>query len=1062
MRKILTLLGGVMLLITQLYAQNRTVTGTVTDDKGQPLANVSVVLKPSGSGTVTNDKGKFSISVPSNARSLQFSSVNYTDVTVALGNKTTIDVKLVPEDKTLAEVVVVGYGTQKRKDVTSSIATVSGESIRNIPVQSFDQALSGKAAGVNVSMPNGVLNNPPVIRIRGANSITGSTFPLIVIDGVPTYSGDFSTNLSANNALSSINPADIEDIQILKDASAAAIYGSRAANGVMLITTKRGKQGKAKVQYDVSFGTTKPFNLFDVLNAQQYVEMKNEGLRNLNQVVVTGVPAGAPLFFLDTLNGVPVNTNWADYLYQTGNQQNHSLSVSGANQFTKYYFSANWTKQEGMIQTNTFDRKQMRMNIEHKVNDWFKVGGNFNFSRGTTYSPNSGSLPGTPFSTAGSARLAFVTAPNVSPFTTTGEYNIMGLNNAAQRNSFNQIGRNRNLDRSGFYNPVMVRDLNIISSQIDQLQGNVFAEIKPIKNLTFRTQYGVNYQLVDDRTFYNAIHGDGLQTVATTDDGTAFNAIGKYNIINYQNTLNYDFKVNDKHNFNVLVGSEEQRTTSDRWSAKRSGLSDNFFNEFQGNFTINDNPNANALTENYLLSFFGRLNYSYDNKYFLSANVRRDGYSAFSEGKKWGTFAGASAGWTISNENFWKGGITKVFNSLKLRGSYGQVGNISSVGNFASLSTFGAGQYGLGYPTLFFSQAGNADLRWESSRKTDIGLDFSVLNNRVTAEITYYNVNLSDLIIDVPTPSSMGIPGNTIAANAAESYNRGFEFNINAKAIQKENFGWSINLNLTTQTNKVTKLAPGVGEIVGTTQLERTNITKVGYSQGSFFVVRTNGVDAATGRRIFVNAAGQEVLFDFSQAPANRWKFRDGTNAPPIDLARDGYIAGNALPTVYGGFTNNFYYKDFDLTVDAFYSFGNKVYFGSRAGMLDQRFWNNTTEVLNRWQKPGDITDIPRVVYNDNFSNGSAFPIDANLFNGNFVKVRSIMIGYTLPKKVLDKAKIGSVRIYSQLLNPFVITNYPGVDPEVSVNGNSPLTPGVDRNTVGQARSVTFGLNVSF
>jgi TonB-linked SusC/RagA family outer membrane protein len=1062
MRKILTLLGGVMLLVAQLYAQNRTVTGTVTDEKGQPLANVSVVLKPSGGGTVTDDKGKYTISVPAGARNIQFSSVNYTDVTVSLGNKTTVDAKLTAEDKTLAEVVVVGYGTQKRKDVTSSISTIGGESIRNIPVQSFDQALSGKAAGVNVTMPNGVLNNPPVIRIRGANSITGSTFPLIVIDGVPTYSGDFSTNLSANNALGSINPADIEDIQILKDASAAAIYGSRAANGVMLITTKKGKQGKAKVQYDVSFGTTKPFNLFDVLNAQQYVEMKNEAVRNLNQVVVSGVAAGAPLFFLDTLNGIPVNTNWADHVYQTGNQQNHSLSVSGANQFTKYYFSANWTKQEGMIQTNTFDRKQMRMNIEHKVNDWFKVGGNFNFSRGTTYSPNSGSLPGTPFSTAGSARLAFVTAPNVSPYTATGEYNIMGLNNAAQRNSFNQIGRNRNLDRSGFLNPVMVRDLNIISSQIDQLQGNVFAEIKPLKNLTFRTQYGVNYQLVDDRTFYNALHGDGIQTVATTDDGTAFNAFGKYNIINYQNTLNYDFKVNDKHNFSVLVGSEEQRTTSDRWSAKRSGLSDNFFNEFQGNFTINDNPNANALTENYLLSFFGRLNYSYNNKYFLSANVRRDGYSAFSEGKKWGTFAGASAGWNISNENFWKGGITKVFNSLKLRGSYGQVGNISSVGNFASLSTFGAGQYGLGYPTLFFSQAGNADLRWESSRKTDIGLDFSVLNNRITAEITYYNVDLSDLIIDVPTPPSMGIPGNTIAANAAQSYNRGFEFNINAKAIQKENFGWSINLNLTTQQNKITALASGVSEIVGTTQLERTNITKVGYSQGSFFVVRTNGVDAATGRRIFVNAAGQEVLFDFSQAPANRWKFRDGSNAPAIDLARDGYIAGNALPTAYGGFTNNFYYKDFDLTVDAFYSFGNKVYFGSRAGMLDQRFWNNTTEVLTRWQKPGDVTSIPRVVYNDNISNGSAFPIDANLYNGNFVKVRSIMIGYTLPKKLMDKAKIGSVRVYGQLLNPFVITNYPGVDPEVSVNGNSALTPGVDRNTVGQARSVTFGLNVSF
>lgn len=1067
MRKLATLMVMLVLFISQVVAQNsRTITGKVTDEKGAPIPNASVVVKGTTLGTTTGTDGSFSLKVPETAKTLVISSVNYAKKEVSIGKSSTVDVNLESETSSLDEVVVVGYGVQKKKDVTSAVVTIKGDGIKDIPVQSFDQALSGKAAGVNVSLPNGVLNNPAIIRIRGANSITGSTQPLIVIDGVPTFQGDFSTNIAANNALGTLNPADIEDIQVLKDAAATAIYGSRAANGVMLITTKKGKAGKAKVTYDVNTGWTSPFNIYEVLNAQQYISVKNEALVNLNQANVnsSGQPAGAPLFFPSTINGVPVDTKWSDYIYQTGLQQNHNLSISGANEYTKYYFSANYNKQEGILQTNTFERKQMRMNVEHKATNFLKVGGNFNYSRGTTFSPSTGSIPGTPFATAGSARLAFVTAPNVSPYLPDGRYNIIGIDDPVQRNSFNQIGRNSNLTNSGFVNPVMVRDLNIISSQIDQITANLNAEIKLFKGLYFRSQYGVNYQIGDDRTFYNALHGDGIQTTSTADDGLAFNVIGKYNITNFQNTLNYDFVVGSKHNFNVLVGHEEQSVKTDRWGGSRAGLSDNFFNEFQGNFTINNAPVGNLITENYILSFFGRLNYNFNSKYYISANVRRDGYSAFAPGKKYGTFAGASVGYTISQENFWKNSVlNKWFDNFKLRASYGQVGSVSSVSNFASLSTFGSFQYGLGNPTLFFSQAGNKDLQWEKSEKLDIGASFAILKNRINFEIGYYRSNLTDLVIDVPTPSSLGIPGNTIAANAASMYNKGFEFSIDAAAIQKKDFTWNINFNLTTQKNEVTSLAPGVPEIVGTTQLERTNITRVGSPIGSFFLVRTNGVDPATGRRVFVNAAGQDVLFDFSNpVAAQRWRFRDGSVAPAIDLSRDGYIAGNALPTVFGGFNNTFRYKEFDLGVDIYYSFGNSVYFGSRAGLLDQRFWNNTTEVLNRWQKAGDVTNIPRVVFNDNISNGSAFPIDANLFNGDFVKFRSITFGYTLPRKLSEKAKLSSARLYVQAFNPFVITNYPGADPEISVNGASGLTPGVDRNTIGQARTINVGLNVTF
>jgi TonB-dependent starch-binding outer membrane protein SusC len=1062
MRKLLTLLVCSVLLALQLHAQTRVITGKVTDANGNPIPNASVLIKGTSTGTTTDAAGNYRLTVANNAKTIIISSVGVIEQEIVVGTKEIINSTLLSEDKNLQEVVVVGYGTQRKKDVTAAISTIKGDAIKNVPAQSFEQALAGKAAGLNITIPNGVLNNPPVVRIRGANSITGSTFPLVVIDGVPIFTGDISTNLSSNNVLGNINPTDIESIDVLKDAAATAIYGSRAANGVLLITTKKGKQGKAKVTYDVWVGQTKAFRLFNVLKAQDYVSIKNEGLKNLNAVVVTGQPAGAPLFFLDTLNGKLVDTRWQDEVYQKGFQQNHTLSISGASEATRYYFSANYTKQEGMLRTNTFDRKQMRMNIDHKVNTWLKTGANFNFSRGATQSPNSGSLPGTQFGTSGAARLAFVTAPNVSPYLSDGRYNIIGIDNQVQRNSFNQIGRNKNLFNSGFTNPALVRDLNVITSESDQLLANVFAEVRLLKNLTFRTQYGVNYQTVEDKTFYNALNGDGIQTTALTDDGLAFNVVGKYNTTNWQNTLTYDLAVNDKHNFNILAGTEEQATTTNRWGGQRSGLTESFYNEFQGVFTINDNPPGNLITENYLLSYFGRINYNYNSKYYISINARRDGFSGLANGKKYGNFGGGSLGWSISEEDFWKGSLSNTINNFKIRSSYGTVGNIAGIGNFSSLSLFNSAPYGLTYASLAFSQAPNNNLKWESSDKFDVGIQFGLFNDRLSGDFGYYRTNLKDLIIAIPTPSSLGIPNNSISGNAAEMYNRGFELGLSYKAIQKKDFTWDIAFNLTTQQNKVTRLSAEVPEIIGNTQLERTNITRVGSSIGSFFMVRTNGVDAATGQRIFVDAQGREVLFDFSRPSASRYRYRDGSTAPAIDLSRDGYIAGNALPKVYGGLVNNFSYKGFDLMIDAIYNFGNKVYFGSRAGLLDQRFWNNSTDVLKRWQKPGDVTNIPRVVFNDNISNGSAFPIDANLYDGGFVKFRTIALGYSIKSSLLQPVGLSSVRVYAQVLNPFMITNYPGTDPEISVNGNSALTPGVDRNGIGQARTYTLGINVGF
>jgi TonB-linked SusC/RagA family outer membrane protein len=1081
MRKLILTLSAVLVFVLTAVAQNRSISGTVTNENNTPLEGVTVISPDGKQGTQTDKEGKFILSVSSSVKSLTFSFVNYQTEVRAIRQSLVLNVTLKTSDSKLEEVVVIGYGTQKRKDATAAISTINSSSIKNIPAQSFDQLLSGKAAGLNVIIPNGVLNNPPVVRVRGVNSINGSSFPLVIIDGVPAFTGDASTNSAANNALASINPSDIEDITILKDAAASAIYGSRAANGVMLVTTKKGKAGKAKITYDAWIGWTDAFNIFEVLGAQDYVNLKNEAVLNANYQIPTSglVPglgltppaAGQPIFFMDNIKGQTVDTRWADYVYQKGMQHNHNISVSGANQGTRYFFSANYTKQDGILQTNTFDRKQIRMNVDQKVNEWLKIGGSINFSRGTAFAPNSGSLPGTPFNTSGAARLAFVTAPNISPFLADGSYNYIGnpnitytgQNNQTLRNSFNQIGRGRNFDRSGFTNPAMVRDLNLFSSVNDQLIADVNAEVKLMKGLTYRIQYSANYLTTEDKSFQNALHGDGIQTTALTDDGRAFNILAKNNIVNFQNTLTYDKSINNTHNFNVLAGSEELSNKTDRWGASRSGLTENFYNEYQGGYSQNDNPIGNFITENYLLSFFGRLNYNYKSRYYISGNIRRDGYSAFADGKKWGNFGGVSVGWNLSDEEFYKNSkLANVLNKFKLRGSYGTVGNLSAVGNFGSLSTFSSGLYGNSYSTLFYSQAGNQNLTWETSNKLDVGFDFGLWNDRITGEVSYYKTDLSGLIINVPTPPSMGIPGNSIQSNAAAMYNKGIELNINAAIVRNKDLTWNTYFNLSTLKNEVTSLANGVPQIIGTTQLENTNMTRPGYSIGTFFVVKSKGVDPATGRRIFVNAAGQDVYFDFSQPTATRYKFADGSTAPAIDIARDGYMAGNALPTVYGGIGTNVAYKGFDISVDAIYSFGNKVYFGSRAGLLDQRFWNNSTEVLRRWQKAGDVTDIPKLIYNDNISNGSAFPIDANLYNGNFVKFRNIAVGYTLPAKLMGIAKITSVRMYAQMTNPFTITNYPGSDPEISVNGNTALTPGVDRNTIGQSRTLTIGVNLIF
>jgi TonB-linked SusC/RagA family outer membrane protein len=801
-----------------------------------------------------------------------------TTVERSVGSGSSIDFTLSQEDKVVSEVVVVGYGTQRKSDVTGNIATVKGAAIADKPVQSFDAALAGRAAGVQITVPNGVLNNPPVFRIRGTNSINLSSYPLIVIDGIVTFTGDISQTLSASNVLSNINPSDIESMDILKDAAATAIYGSRAANGVVIITTKKGKRGKAKVTYDGWVGWTKPTRMWEVLNAEQYMAMKNEGLTNIG-AAIRYLPTNGP-------DGNPIDTDWGDVVYRTGFSHSHNLSVGGGNEATSYYLSFGYTDQEGILRKNDFDRKTLRFNIDHKINNWFTVGVNASYANELNKAAqNSGSLPGAAFASAGVGRLAITLPPNVGVYNNDGSYNLNG----------NAVGKMNNIENITFWNPQPILDLNYSNTENNRMIASVYAVIKPIKDVTFRSSYGIDYLLSDNKQFQNKIQGDGF-----ANGGTAFSTLSKNKRWTFTNTLQLDKTIASKHSVSVLVGSEQQRTVSEGFGLARQTLSDDYFTVLQGGFSTPLTAGL-GLGENYLTSYFGRVNYDYKKKYFIAGSFRRDGYSAFASGRKYGTFYSVSGSWDISRENFWSTNLSKTINSFKLRASYGKVGNVGGIGNFDAYSFYSFGIYN-GGPTMFFSQGGNPGLTWETSKKLDIGFSFGLFNNLITGEFAYYKNNINGLLLGIPNAPSTGMP-NQVLTNVGEMFNKGWELTLNASPFRGKTFSWNTSFNLTYNKNEVVKLVDGVPFITTATSLETPSITMPGYPIGMIYVVETRGVDPATGRRIFVRADGREVLYNHQASVAQRWTYRDdGTVAPAINPGVDQKVWKNSSPKFFGGF----------------------------------------------------------------------------------------------------------------------------------------------------------------
>lgn len=1060
MRKLILIVSAVFVFVLNAAAQNRTVTGKVTDEKGAPLEGVSVTSPNGKLGTQTDKDGMYSISVPTSVKNLSYSYVNYSPQSRSVGNNNVINISLRSVDSKLEEVVVVGYGTQKLKEATGSLTVIKGKVVADKPVQSFEQALAGRSAGVQITIPSGVLNTPPVFRIRGTNSVSLGSSPLIVVDGSPVTTGDLAGSNAAGNALASINPADIESMDVAKDAAATAIYGSRAGNGVVFITTKRGRAGRTRVNYNASVGFTSVYGVPKVLNAQQYTDYKNY-VASTTLGVNTTNPAGAGYVKYNLTagpDGNPINTNWGDVIYRQGFNQDHNINISGGSENTTYYFSAGYTNQEGILKNNDFTRKNILMNVENKVSKLITLGGKISFSNERNrVSSATGSL-GDAFSTGGFGRLAVTNSPNISPYNNDGSYNL-----STAGNFIGQQGNALSTGQVGFYNPVYLFDKNRSNSETNHIQSNVNVQIKPISWLTFKSQYSIDYILVDNDIFRDAKHGDGV-----TNSGDAFATLSKFKRWTFSNTLQIDKTFKDKHNLSILGGLEQERRTSNGFGLTRRVVTDPVYTVIQGGFTTDVNSGL-VLGESYLKSAFGRLTYDYKKKYFISANLRRDETSLFpNQGE---TFYGFSGAWEVDQEKFWGSAIRKVISSLKLRGSYGKVGNTAGIGDFATYSTFNSGIYG-GNGTLAFANAGNPDLKWETSKQFNLGANIGFFKDRFNVEATYYKNNISGIILAVPQAPSTGVP-NSVLQNVGAMYNKGIELTLSGTIVNTKNFTWVSNFNYTNNQNEVTALAPGVVEILtGTGGLETVNRTAVGYPAGYIWVVRSGGADPATGRRILYNKVGNTILYRFGTLPAGEFNYQntDGTRyntqsgaANTINAAADAVMYANGAPKAVGGFSNTFRYKGFDLDVLFTYQAGFSVYYGTHAGLFDQRFWNNSVEVLNGWRKFGDITDIPKPVYGDNVSNGSGLPISFNVFKGDFIKLKNVTFGYNIPSELLKKVKISSARFYVSGQNLYIFTKYPGPDPEVSSNGNgAPTGQGVDRNTLANGRTMTVGINVGF
>ncbi len=1046
MRKLMLLMGVLLFATMQLLAQQRTLTGKVTDANGTPVPNASVVVKGTTTGTTTNADGNFTLTVPATAKTIVISSVGLSATEISIGSKTVINASLVSTDKSLSEVVVVGYGTQQKKAFTGSSAKIDTKEFANLMSPSVDKQLAGRAPGVQVTNVGGSVNTPARIRIRGIQSITGNNDPLIVVDGVPMVSGNLAA-VGNSNTLGDINPNDIESIDVLKDGSATAIYGSRAAGGVILITTKKGVKGRAKVSYDASFGFSSIAKKFDLLNAKQFELIANEKLTNAGQPIRAGVNASADTSDTDWQKAVMNNNAFV---------QSQTLSIQGGSDKTAYYLSFNYSNQKGIIVSNLNRAYRIRMNLDHELNKFIKVGNNLSISRQQDYGQNEGSN-----ALGGSIASTLRLLPNVSPYANT----LSGYNILAPTANQMDKGPNGSTIDDNFSNTAYTLRADKYYSDKYRIMDNAYLEASIVKGLKLRTQVGID--MLNDYSYQglNPYHGDGFGK------GENYNATQNWLRLVWSNYFNYNLSLKG-HNFYVTAGNEVQKQTYKWFSADGTPISDPFF---VGQNVISNSNGVQSVGGNLdntgFSSLFGRFNYDFKNKYFIQGTIRRDGQSSLAPGKKYGTFPGYSIGWRPSQESFWQNSsfLNTWFSEAKLKASYAKVGNALS--GYPYLTTFGAALYG-NIGAINPSGVGNADLQWETSSKYDIGIELGLFKNRFNFTADWFLNDVDNLVLNVPQPLSAGLVGSldllggTIPQNIGKLQNRGIELSLSGNIMKSHDFSWDFNVNYSKVTNKITALY-NVGGVPVSNIASTYNVTRVGDPINIIYGYQSAGVNQANGNAMWYKADGSIVQYNTNASAGTVGNFyladkvTGAVGAASSLASTDKTNLGTSTPTWYGAFSNSFSYKQFGLDFMFRYSGGNKIMnYTRQEALFNMSFQNNGKDIMNRWTTPGQVTDVPRLYYGlaanmNQTSNANSRFVE----KGDYLRLQNIVFTYTINPKSIDqwtKGYVKSIKLFAQAQNVYVWTKYKGSDPD------NISSLGVDAAVAPQIRTISFGLSAGF
>ncbi|MEE9372464.1 MAG: TonB-dependent receptor [Saprospiraceae bacterium] len=1044
-----------------LVALNQTIdiSGTIVSTNGEPLIGATIQVKGTATGTATDLDGSFSLAVPDNAAILVVAYLGYVTQEVSIEGRTIINIILTEDINALDEVVVVGYGRQTKRNITGSVSTISASQIQDIAVTNFENAIQGQMAGVQVSETSGEPGAGPTVRIRGVGSITAGNEPLYVIDGFPVsknvdlgVQGDNFRRGAGRfrppsaNPLGTLNPNDIESIQVLKDASSASIYGSRGSNGVILITTKKGnRKGKPIISYDSYVGSQSVANKIDLMNAAELIDYNTEATNTAYLQANPGASAsdpnsvrtnGAWRIADDIQNPDGTDTDWQDEIFRSAIIQSHNLSVAGGSENVSYYVAGNFYNQEGIIRKSGFDRYSFRMNLQADINKKMRIGFNLNPSYTT-----SDKLPaGSPYFARppGIVYSGLVHSPTVRP------YNADGTPNQLDNQSYLNTSDGAGSSMSSASNPLAI--IEAIDDQLNQFRtfGSGYIEFDLMDDLTFKTYVGIDINNYKRNFFRN---NSLLYRTART--GEPYGQSSSSESVSWvaEQTLSYSTKIGDAHTFNGVAGFTAQKEKIDI----NTIIADNFPDDLVATVSGGQVVQGTAVQEEWsLVSMLARVNYDYKDRFLVTASIRSDKSSRFGAGNKTGIFPSASVGWRISNDlNF-----ADWLSDLKLRASWGKTGNFL-IPNYASIGLLGQSNYTFGGVLtngISPSTLSNQDLSWEKTSSYDIGLDFGLLEDRIYGSIEYFKSTTTDLLLAVQVPAALGF--TNALTNIGEVVNKGIEISVTSRNTTGR-LKWTTNLNFSTVDNEVTKLGPSGDPILSSGGAGNRHITRIGDPIGSYYGYQTDGIyqtqaeiDAGPVDQISTPHPG-----DF------RWK---DVNGDGVINASDRTVVGNYLPDFTYGITNTFTYQNVSL------SFLIQGVEGAEVLNLTRRHlgngeanFNSYRDWVNRWKSPQDPGngEIPRA--NRQTGNSNNRPSNYQVEDASYIRLRNVTLGYTLPQSLLGDT-FSSLRLYLSGTNLVTITDYLGFNPEVNNNDDNVNVQGEDYGAYPLSRVLSFGINASF